>query len=82
VAAGQEQDEDATVKLANGITRGLLHRPLPEDKKLDRRGMRRSGSTSLTARAPPRYGRPTRLLTRPGSEMLDVDTALTPISRR
>jgi putative membrane protein len=33
VAAGQEQDEDATVKVANGITRWLLHRPLPEDKK-------------------------------------------------
>lgn len=32
-AAEQEQDEDATVKVANGITRWLLHRPLPEDKK-------------------------------------------------
>ena len=32
-AAGQEQDEDATVKVADGIMRGLLHRPLPDDKK-------------------------------------------------
>src|SRR4030095_286600 len=31
--AGEEQDEDATLKVANGITRWLLHRPLPEDKK-------------------------------------------------
>jgi putative membrane protein len=29
----QEQDEDATVKVADGITRSLLRRPLPEDKK-------------------------------------------------
>jgi putative membrane protein len=32
-AADQEQGEDATVKVADGITRSLLHRPLPEDKK-------------------------------------------------
>jgi putative membrane protein len=32
-AADDEQHEDATVKVGNGITRWLLHRPLPEDKK-------------------------------------------------
>ncbi len=32
-AAEQEQAEDATVKVADGITRLLLHRPVPEDKK-------------------------------------------------
>jgi putative membrane protein len=32
-AAEQEQDEDATVKVANGIARWIFHRPLPEDKK-------------------------------------------------
>lgn len=31
--ADQHQDEDATVKVADGIARWLLHRPLPEDKK-------------------------------------------------
>jgi len=31
--ADQHQDEDATVKVANGIARRLLRRPLPEDKK-------------------------------------------------
>jgi uncharacterized membrane protein YagU involved in acid resistance len=29
----QHQDEDATVKVADGIARWLLHRPLPEEKK-------------------------------------------------
>jgi uncharacterized membrane protein YagU involved in acid resistance len=29
----QPQEEDATVKVADGIARRLLHRPLPEDKK-------------------------------------------------
>ena len=29
----QPQDEDATVKVADGIARWLLHRPVPEDKK-------------------------------------------------
>jgi uncharacterized membrane protein YagU involved in acid resistance len=29
----QHQDEDATVKVAEGIARRLFHRPLPEDKK-------------------------------------------------
>ena len=29
----QRQDEDATVKVADGIARWLLRRPLPEDKK-------------------------------------------------
>jgi uncharacterized membrane protein YagU involved in acid resistance len=33
-AAEQEQDEDATVTVANGISRRLLRRPLPADKKL------------------------------------------------
>ena len=32
-AADQQQDEDATVKVADGIARRLLNRPLPEDKK-------------------------------------------------
>lgn len=32
-AAQQERDEDPTVKVADAITRPLLHRPLPEDKK-------------------------------------------------
>ena len=31
--AGQEQDVDSTVKVADGITHLLLQRPLPEDKK-------------------------------------------------
>jgi uncharacterized membrane protein YagU involved in acid resistance len=29
----QHQDEDATVKVADGIARWFLHSPLPEDKK-------------------------------------------------
>ena len=29
----QQQDEDATVKVADGIARWLFHRPLPENKK-------------------------------------------------
>ena len=29
----QPQDEDATVKVADGITRWVLHHPLPEDTK-------------------------------------------------
>ena len=29
----RHQEEDATVKIADGIARRLLHRPLPEDKK-------------------------------------------------
>ena len=29
----QQQDEDATVKVADGIMRRLLRRPLPEDRK-------------------------------------------------
>jgi putative membrane protein len=32
-AAKQQQDEDATVKTADGITRWLVHRPLPEEKR-------------------------------------------------
>jgi uncharacterized membrane protein YagU involved in acid resistance len=32
-AVDQPQDEDATVKVADGIARWLLHRSLPEDKK-------------------------------------------------
>ena len=32
-AAQQEQDEDPTVKVAEAITRPLLHGPLPDDKK-------------------------------------------------
>ena len=31
--AEQQEEEDATVKVADGIARWLLHRPLPEDKK-------------------------------------------------
>jgi hypothetical protein len=29
----EQQSEDATVKVADGITRWLVHRPVPEDKK-------------------------------------------------
>ena len=32
-AAQQEQDEDPTVKVADGVMRRLLDRPLPDDKK-------------------------------------------------
>lgn len=32
-APDQHQDEDATVKVADGIARWVLHCPLPEDKK-------------------------------------------------
>jgi len=32
-SAQQAQDEDPTVKVADGVMRRLLHRPLPEDKK-------------------------------------------------
>ena len=32
-AAEQQQSEDATVKVADGITRRLANRPVPEDKK-------------------------------------------------
>jgi putative membrane protein len=32
-SANEGQDEDATVKVADGIMRWLLRRPLPEDKK-------------------------------------------------
>lgn len=32
-AAPHEQDEDPTVKVADAITRPLLHRPLPDEKK-------------------------------------------------
>jgi putative membrane protein len=32
-SADQQQDEDATVKVADGLARWLLHRPLPEETK-------------------------------------------------
>jgi putative membrane protein len=32
-SAEQQQEEDATVKVADGVARWLLHRPLPEDTK-------------------------------------------------
>ena len=32
-SAEQPQGEDATVKVADGVSRWLAHRPLPEDKK-------------------------------------------------
>jgi putative membrane protein len=31
--AEQQQDNDATVKVADGLVRWLFHRPLPDDKK-------------------------------------------------
>jgi uncharacterized membrane protein YagU involved in acid resistance len=32
-SAGQQQSEDATVKVADGVSRWLVNRPLPEEKK-------------------------------------------------